>query len=164
MPRFRHSFFSENLNQISRNSEIHLLVDSFLSEEFSKVVPEGESWRYKISATYAEMLREEGHAGLIFPSVGTNGAGLNIVLFPEFVEKGLIQLERAVYGTFYNRYGDYANDFTLGALPVNGKLVWEEIYYRLPPLMYSYYTGRSDDMSFKKHIPFTDLMVKSENL
>lgn len=157
--KFRHQYFSEYIKN-QDNSDCFMLIDNFLCKEFSKEVPEEEPWKYKISATYAEMLKDEGLPGLIFPSVASNGAGLNIVIFPEAVDSGLIKLERAIYGTFYNRYGSYINDFVLEALAVGNKLRWKEVYKSMPPNVKAYYIGNSDDDSFKKQVIFKDLDIK----
>jgi|GEM_PF-1582806 len=154
----RHRFLFEHIRRIPENILSFKAIDTFLCNEFSKKVDDNERWKYKISAVYSQMLREEGHTGVIFPSVRANGAGLNIVIFPYFVDQGLISLERALYGTFYTREEDTINDYSMEAFPKDNTLIWRESYrHLLHPKIKAYYIGKSDDDSFKKYIPMTDL-------
>jgi hypothetical protein len=122
-----------------------MLFKGRLCREFSKHVEKSNPWEYKISATYCEILKENGEKGIIYPSVKSEGAGLNIVLFPEEVKKGIITFDKALYGTFYNRNGDYNNEYTLGATSNDDvHLQWHEEYYRLPRDIKDYYIGKSN--------------------
>lgn len=154
----RHNFLFNHIKNDKENIIALSIIDTFLCDEFSKeVLPENEH-EYKISATYAELLKEEGHLGLIFPSVKSNGAGLNITIFSDHVQTGLINLELAAYTTYYWRDMATVNEFTMIAYPENGILKWKDSYNgRISPQMKAYYTGKSDDNSFQRQIEYVDL-------
>jgi hypothetical protein len=133
------------------------MVDSFLTAEYSKTVDKDAKWNYKISAAYAELVKRDNWPGILFPSVQADGAGDNVVLFPEHVDEYL-QLERAALTTYFKRSDDIVNEYSMDALPNDNMLRWKESYnYRLPPAMKRWYTGQSDDDSFKKYIAFEEL-------
>jgi len=133
------------------------LFDAFIGTEFSKVVESRSDHLYKISASYCSLMFSQGFKGILYSSVGSNGAGLNIVLDRSLIDKGLLIPQMAMFGTIYNRYGDYVNDYSMKAIIKNNILRWEDTYDSLPPKMKLYYTGRSDDKSFQDKIPFEDL-------
>ncbi len=63
-----------------------------------------------------------------------------------------------MFGTFFIRDGDPIVEYTLDSLPNSGKLTYHEIYHgKLPPPIKNWYTGKSDDDSYKKVIPMVDL-------
>ena len=141
----RHNFLFDSIKNDHENIIILKLIDSFICNEFSKKVEESKPWEYKISACYAEMMKDLGEAGLVFPSVAANGAGLNIVLFPDSVDNGLIKLEYAAYGTFYNRNGEYVREYSMEAFNDMGLLRWREFYTQvLHGSIKKYYTGLSE--------------------
>ena len=134
------------------------LIDSFLCNEFSKNVEDGRRWEYKLSAGYSTLVKGYSWPGILYPSVQSNGAGLNIAIFPQFVDDGLIKLEYIAASIYYKRDKDIVNEYVMEARPDGEKLIWKEIYHhKLPPKMKAYYTGKSDDNSFGKYIPMTDL-------
>ncbi|HEY4196294.1 MAG TPA: RES family NAD+ phosphorylase [Mucilaginibacter sp.] len=134
------------------------MIDSFLCNEFSKTVNENERWNYKASAAYSTFLKNNGHPGLMYPSVQSNGAGLNIAIFPHIIDNGTLKLEYVSASIYYKRGKDIVNEYVMEAYPDGNILRWKEIYHhRLPPKMKAFYTGRSDDDSFKQYIPMRDL-------
>lgn len=133
------------------------LFDGFVASEFSKIVPRGNEFLYKISACYCSLLFSLGIYGILYSSVGSNGHGLNVALKPSLVDDGILVPQVALFGTLYNRYGDYANDYSMKANIEDDILRWQDAYYSLPPSMKLYYTGKSNDKSFQKKIIFEDL-------
>lgn len=133
------------------------LFDDFLSEEFSKRVDKGEEHLYKLSASYCSWMFSLGFKGILYSSVGSNGAGLNVALHPSLVDEGLLIPHLSVLGTMYNRYGEYINEYCMKAHVDNDTLRWQEVYDALPPEMKLYYTGKSDNNSFQNKIPIDDL-------
>jgi hypothetical protein len=159
----RHNLLYDYIRQDKSNIIILKIIDTFLCDEFSKVVDPNTPWNYKISACYSEILKEKGEVGVVYPSVKSNGAGLNIVLFPPSVDKGLIKLERAFYGTHYNRKGEYINEYNLLADIDDGILRWREDYAVLKPLpnfVKKYYSGLTTEKpQFLKYANYTDIGV-----
>lgn len=134
------------------------LIDSFLCEEFSKAVENNEKWKYKISASYSNLIKNDNWPGLLYPSVRSIGAGMNIAIFPKIVDDGIIKLERAAGIIYYKRGDKMVNEYVMEAIPDDNVLRWKETYnHKLPPKMKAYYTGRSDDDSFEQFIPYQDL-------
>lgn len=131
--------------------------DDFIASEFSKVVPRGSEFLYKISASYCSWLFSLDIHGILYSSVGSNGHGLNVALKPSLVDDGILVPQVALFGTLYNRYGEYADEYSMKANIVNEFLRWENVDYLLPLHMKRYYTGRSDDKSFQEKIIFDDL-------
>ncbi|TCD17616.1 RES domain-containing protein [Pedobacter psychrodurus] len=140
----RHNQLKDFVTSFKESALSLYAIDKFLCEEFSKEVPKEKPWLYKISAAYTSLLRQNGEKGLIYPSVKAAGAGLNLILFPDIVDEGLIKFERAVYGMYYVRDKEIINEYTMGASENCGKLIWHEVYHRLPGAIKDYYVGRSD--------------------
>jgi hypothetical protein len=127
------------------NKECITLIDNFLCEQFSIDVAEEDTYRYKISACYAEFIKEQGIAGIIYPSVKSNGAGLNIVVFPLQIDIGLLKLEEAFLVNYHKRGSKSINEYKMRALNDSGTLRWNEIYNGgWDPNVKNYYTGHTD--------------------
>lgn len=131
--------------------------DDFIASEFSKIITRGNEFLYKISACYCSLLFSRGIYGFLYSSVGSNGHGLNVAIKPSLVDDGILIPQTALFGTLYNRYGEYANDYSMKANIEEDILRWQDAYYSLPPSMKRYYTGKSNDKSFQKKITFEDL-------
>ncbi len=163
----RQKIINDFLEKNPQNADIVRLVDEFLGKEFSKDVQKGEEYNYKISANYVDLLQEiKMFKGVIYPSIKSNGAGINIAIFPKNVRNKYIKLVHGVYSIFYNRNNNCINDYPLKGEYVDGKIRWKENFeqYKTPIVMRDYYNGTSNDDSFKKHIPMVDLgqPIKSE--
>lgn len=152
----RHQVFHRNIGNFKAEMIALYAIDRFICHEFSKEVSNKKPWEYLISATYATLLKEQGENGLIFPSVKAAGAGLNIVLFPEQVDRGLIRFDTALYGTYYRRHHEVCNEYTMKATAEGKNLVWTDAYYRLHNSIKEYYIGISNYNPLK-NIPFADL-------
>jgi len=136
------------------------IIDSFICEEFSKVVDKDKPWEYKISACYSEILKEQGEAGLVYPSVKANGGGLNIVLFPAAVEDGLIKCTMAFSGTHYARDKNYINEYNMTGKNDNGIIRWSEKHRtHIPKKAKDFYVGLSDDKGFLDTVEYLDLGI-----
>ncbi|MGZ3873964.1 MAG: RES family NAD+ phosphorylase [Mucilaginibacter sp.] len=158
MSKSRHKLLIDYITKIPEHELSLKLIDTFLCNEFSKDVPDDKRFLYKISAGYADYLKANGFNGLLYPSVRSLGAGLNIALFPNAIDSGLIRFEYASASNFYKRDKNIINEYVMEAYPDNEKLIWKEIYkYKLPPKIKAFYIGKSDDDSFSKYIPMTDL-------
>lgn len=132
------------------------IVDAFLCNEFSKEVI--NDYEYKISAVYSKMMRDRGMYGIIYPSVGSNEAGLNLALFPKSVDLEIIKCSLAIYSRFFTRKMNIINEHLMLANVDNGYLRWYEEYnHKLHPHMKKYYTGESDDNYFLKYFQYEDL-------
>lgn len=159
----RKKFFDSITTLTSNYLECSKLFDEFIGTEFSKVVESGCNHLYKTSASYCSLMFSQGFKGILYSSVGSNGAGLNIVLDRSLIDEGFLIPQLAMFGTIYNRYGDYANEYSMKAIIENNILRWKDTYDSLPPKMKLYYTGRSDDKSFQDKIPFEDLENDTHN-
>lgn len=67
--------------------ESTLEIAKFLGEQFAKIVPKNEDFRYLISACYSEIVTELGFDGVLYPSVKLAGEGINVAIKPESVSK-----------------------------------------------------------------------------
>jgi len=133
------------------------MIDSMLTAEFSKSVASDARWNYKISAAYAEFIKQDGWPGVLFPSVQADGAGTNIAIFPDRVDEYL-ELERAALTVYYKRSDSFVNEYVMEAFPEGNTLKWNETYiHKLPPMIRRWYTGLSDDNSFNRYIAYEDL-------
>jgi hypothetical protein len=145
---------------ISRHPESIIslkMIDSYLCEEFAKKVPKNEKWQFKVSAAYSGFIKNDGWAGMLYPSLQTDGAGYNIALFPNEVDKYLT-FERAALMRYYKRGISITNEVLMEAFPDGDFLRWRDYYDgRLPPQMKRWYTGLSDDDSFEKSMSYEDL-------
>jgi len=76
------------------------LVDEFIAHEFTKFVPKGEEWRYKISAAIAQGILNAHSfgikgapaieiAGILYPSTPNQGNADNVALKPEIANAQL---------------------------------------------------------------------------
>lgn len=154
----RNGNFAKQLKYNNRVSKALKIIDTFICKEFNKTVKENEPWNYKISAAYSNILRESGRCGIIYPSVKTSGAGLNIAIFKESVDTGLIEFQKAIHSLFYFRNTDVINEFTKEAISINGKLEWKNTYdKRLPKQILDYYTGLADINPTNGKFKFIDL-------
>jgi len=133
-------------------------IDKFICEQFSKEVPADEPWQYKVSAVYAQMVRESGGKGLIYPSVKSAGAGTNLILFKDKVNEGLITFDKCIYGIYYTRDSESINEYLMNATEDNGKLVWRDNYQgRITRSIRDYYLGRTDKNPLANKVPIIDL-------
>jgi hypothetical protein len=133
------------------------MIDSYLCSEFAKEVPNNEKWKYKVSAAYAAMIKKDSWPGILYPSLKTDGAGYNVVLFPDALCQ-FLKFERATLTTFYKRGMSIGNEITMEAIPDGDMLRWSEVYiHKMPPVMKRWYTGQSDDNSFDKHFHYENL-------
>jgi hypothetical protein len=153
----RYEALDKAINEYPKHADVLKLIDNFLCSEFTKEVRNDERWRYKISAAYADFVKQDNWPGLIYPSLKAAGAGYNIVLFPEMVDEYL-SFEHAALSTFYKRGISTGNEFTMSAYSDNGILRWKDDYTnRLTPNMKLWYRGLSDDNSFQKYIEVVKL-------
>ena len=149
-----------------KNSDIVRLVDEFLGAEFSKDVKKGEEYNYRISANYVDLLQEiKMVKGIIYPSIKSAGAGINIGIFSKNVRNKYIKLVHGVHSIFHNRDNDCANEYSMKGDYLDGKIRWKEHFEekKTPLIMRNYYLGLSDDDSFKKHISIIDLSKPVQN-
>lgn len=154
----RNDNFAKQLKYNNQVSKALKIIDTFICKQFNKTVIENEPWNYKISAAYSNILRERGRCGIIYPSVKSSGAGLNIAIFQESVGAGLIEFQKAIHSIFYFRNKDVINEFTKEAISINGKLEWKNTYdKRLPKQILDYYTGLADTNPTNGKIKFIDL-------
>jgi len=153
----RSNGFWESVKHLPEKMLTLKAMDKFLCDQFVADVPDNERWRYKISAAYAQLINSEGLPGLLYPSVKTDGAGYNVALFSDNLYD-YIELERAALVYVYKREQSIVDEIVLEALPENNLLKWTEVYkYKLPAIMRNWYTGKSDDKSFDRHIRYKQL-------
>jgi hypothetical protein len=161
--RNRNNVFNSMISNYQKSILSYYAIDRFLAHEFSKVVPKNEAWRYKISAVYVDMLKAHGHPGLIYPSVKSAGAGMNIIIFPEFVRDNLISFDRCAYGIFYVRAKEIVNEWLMRADALEENLIWKDDYNRIPTPLRNYYKGLSDVNPSRGKIKMVNLDHKPDN-
>lgn len=155
---YRNDFFNEKLNQYKEVIFSLMSIDKFLCNEFNKEVKQGEDYNYRISANYCSILKDKNEPGIIYPSVKSSGAGLNIAIFSEKIDDKLVYFDKAIYGIFYNRNGEFCNEYTLRATSENNiDLNWKEAYFRLHKKIKEYYIGENDFNPLKNNISVKDL-------
>lgn len=62
-----------------------MLVSDFLAQEYAKL-PIEKDYQYMLSAIYAELVVKHGLHGVYYPSVRTEGRGLNVAIMPEIAD------------------------------------------------------------------------------
>lgn len=76
----------------------NLLIDNFINEQFTQVIPENEKWRYKISIAITKILMSTPNVvGLIYPSIAANSKGANFVFKTDFVDSKLQITKAGMY-------------------------------------------------------------------
>lgn len=100
-------------------------LDDFLSKEFSKQIT--NNFEYKISAAFSSYMFNRGIQGIIYPSVQTNGAGLNIALEKSVVDNQLITPNHAIFGVQYYRNKRSQDEITMnGDFDAKGVIHWQD--------------------------------------
>jgi hypothetical protein len=73
----------------------NLLIDNFITKQFTQIVSETESWRYKTCIAITRILLSTPDVvGIIYPSIAANSKGANFVFKPDFANANL-QIIRA---------------------------------------------------------------------
>lgn len=75
--------------------DVAKLIDEFFSRQFSQTVLRGCEWNYGISASYCSLLFSTGIRGILYASVGSNGAGLNVVFDKSVVDDETLMPKQA---------------------------------------------------------------------
>ncbi len=86
------------VNEDPDKKDDYLFVSSFMAKEYSKVVPDGHEYQYKISIAFFEVLREFGIKAIAYPSVKGEGTAFNIAMESELVDNNL-KLEKVAVWT-----------------------------------------------------------------
>ena len=63
-------------------------IVGFLASEFAKKSTDND-YNYLISSLFSERMIEKGLAGVLYPSVRTDGDGFNVAIHPEFVKTSM---------------------------------------------------------------------------
>lgn len=82
-------FFDYIENYPPHIKKIAKQANNFFSYEFSKPVGNNEDYKYLISALLTQKFIQAGYDGVIYPSVRSNGLGINIAIKPETVDQKL---------------------------------------------------------------------------
>lgn len=68
----------------------NLLIDNFITEQFTQIVNKKEDWKYKISIAITKFFIEAPRVvGIIYPSIAANSKGANFAFKPEFANTAL---------------------------------------------------------------------------
>ncbi|MEN5195541.1 hypothetical protein [Sphingobacterium faecium] len=138
-----------------------LKFDDFICAEFSKVIKDDDlDHYYKFSATYSKFILEHGIDGILYPSVASNGGGINVAIRKELIDSQVLIPEHALYGTFFNRYKEVTQEYSMFAetFGAEGEIRWKESYRDLlNPSIKNYYIGKSDINPLAQRISYTSL-------
>lgn len=139
--------FIKSIDLDSKFKDEAIIVDDFFSNEFSKKVEYNND--YKLSASYSKYIFENGFNAIIYNSVASNGAGLNIAINKESIDQNIIEPEHVVYGTLYRRGLDYINEYNMKSNKIreDGTIEWGKLYgpeYKLDPKTKQYFLGNFD--------------------
>jgi len=78
--------------------ETNDLVNEFLSQEFTKIVPAGKEYLYKISIAIAEKLfSDDLFDGLLYPTISMRANADNFALKPRYIEEKKIVIKMVEY-------------------------------------------------------------------
>lgn len=70
--------------------EKNLLIDEFLTNQFTQIVSDSDEWKYKVTIAVTHILLSNPDTdGLIYPSIAANAKGVNYALRPKIVEANL---------------------------------------------------------------------------
>lgn len=65
----------------------NLLIDNFITEQFTQIVNKEEDWKYKISIAITRFFIEAPRVvGIIYPSIAANSKGVNFAFKPEYAD------------------------------------------------------------------------------
>ncbi|SJN26285.1 hypothetical protein [Sphingobacterium sp. JB170] len=134
-----------------------LEFDQFLANEFSKKINDDN--QYKISAVYSKFLFNQGFKGIVYPSVATNVAGINIAFEKCVIDQKKVIPQHAVFGVSYFRDTNSENEYLQsGNISEDGIIEWKD-YPRgyMHPLVKKYYLGESDSHPYKDRVNYTNL-------
>lgn len=115
---------SKKPKSFERLSEFEKGIIMFLEEKFREIIPKGKEYNYFKTAHFTELFLN-GKDGIMYPSVGSNCKGWNVVFSKEFIDKYAVFKKAVVheviekeseYSFFYmcryiaehyNQYGDF---------------------------------------------------------
>ena len=112
-----------------------LMISHFFANQFAKSITPVD-YSYMLSACFAEMTVEKGLAGVLYPSVRTEGKGFNVAISPNHADNCL-ELEAVGECTVYKRKGQTFVDNEQSALVLVGQKE-----FSLKPVLPQYHAGR----------------------
>lgn len=150
---FHHDFLSKSnytqtmydgyinyLNRFPKFKVDSLLVSDFFAKQFAKSFTPIDYY-YMLSSCFSEMIVEKGLAGVLYPSVRTEGKGFNVALSPYYADNCL-ELEAVGECTVYKRRGQTFVDNEQSALVLVGQKD-----FTLKPVLPQFHAGRDIIMS-----------------
>jgi len=127
--------FQEFINHYPEHKDNTIKISEFLAKEFAKSQTEND-YEYVISALFTERIVEKGLAGVVYPSVRTEGDGYNVAIHPSFVDTCL-RLVAVGECTIYKKGGRTIVDNETVALLDEGQLE-----FSLNPVNAEYHMGK----------------------
>lgn len=109
--------------EIKKETEVptsNSLIDDFLTNEFTKVVPVDQEYLYKISIAIAEKLfSDDLFDGLLYPTIPMRGNADNLAIKPRYLDENKLKIESVEFiridskkdFTFQVTVLDFANSF-----------------------------------------------------
>jgi len=115
------------IEQYPAQKEEYIKAVEYLSSEFAKPVPDDKRYLYKITGAFANILFAHGLAGVIYPSVKTEGKGFNIAILPTTVDSCLV-LEKVAVWRLKKKHKNFMIQPYLycDKFSSDGKFIWEE--------------------------------------
>jgi hypothetical protein len=102
-------------------------INDFISSHFAKIVKEHHE--YKISALFSEIIMEQNFDGMIYPSVQSEGGGLNVALATNAIDTNMIEPVIALQVKNYARLSAFVSDNEYFGHIKNGKIFWSDVPY-----------------------------------
>lgn len=120
-----HSEFLEFLDTLKEKKEDYEYVTEYIASEFAKEVH--QIFEYKISAAFSDILFARGFAGILFPSIKSEGEYFNLALPPDVVDNCL-QLEKVAVWRIKKKGKHISMNPYLYSEALNneGKFVWRD--------------------------------------
>ncbi len=133
---------TETIPAFEKLSEVDKGINMFLEEKFREIIPKGKEHNYFKTAYFTEAFLKNKD-GLMYPSVGSNCKGWNVIFTKEFIDKYGILTKAVVHeviekkseyditikcnhiATHINQYGDFIWETVTDC---NGHLITERIY------------------------------------
>lgn len=107
------SFMAEHPEFVERT----MMVSDFFAQEYAKM-PIEKDYQYMLSAVYAEMVIDSGLHGIYYPSVRTEGRGLNVAIRPEIADQNIVLAVAGEVMIYKYRDKTIADNISIAQVPL----------------------------------------------